>query len=52
MLGTIGLAAILLIVLAVVLLFGSSLIPKLFRAVGSLGREYRRGKKDTPSDSD
>jgi Sec-independent protein translocase protein TatA len=50
-LGTIGLTAILLAVLLLVLLFGSSLIPKLFRAVGGLGRDYRRGKKDDPSDS-
>jgi Sec-independent protein translocase protein TatA len=51
MLGTVGLTAILLLVLLVVLLFGSALVPKLFRAVGGLGRDYRRGKKDNPSDS-
>jgi hypothetical protein len=51
MLGTVGLTAILLVVLLFVLLFGSSQIPKFFRAVGGLGRDYRRGKKDDPSDS-
>lgn len=51
MLGTVGLTAVLLVVLLFVLLFGSSQVPKLFRAVGGLGRDYRRGKKDNPSDS-
>lgn len=45
-LGTIGLTSILLIVLLVVLFFGSALIPRFFRSLGQLGREYRRGKKD------
>jgi Sec-independent protein translocase protein TatA len=46
LLGTLGLTSILLIVLLVVLFFGSSLIPRFFRSLGQVRREYRRGKRD------
>jgi TatA/E family protein of Tat protein translocase len=48
-LATLGLTSILLIVLLVVLLFGSSQIPRFFRSLGQLRGEYRRGKKDDTS---
>ncbi|HEY3095636.1 MAG TPA: twin-arginine translocase TatA/TatE family subunit [Acidimicrobiia bacterium] len=48
--GTIGLTSILLIALLVVLFFGSSQIPKLFRSFGKLRNEYRRGQREDPTD--
>ena len=47
--GTLGLTSILLIAALVVLFFGSSQIPKLFRSFGKLRNEYRKGQRDDPS---
>lgn len=47
--GTIGLTSILLIALLVVLFFGSSQTPKLFRSFGKLRSEYRKGQREDPS---
>jgi TatA/E family protein of Tat protein translocase len=49
-LGTLGLTAIVLIAALVVLFFGSSQIPKLFRSFGKLRSEYRKGQREDPSD--
>ena len=49
-LGALSLISILLIVALIVLLFGSSLIPKFFRSLGQLRREYHRGEDDDPTD--
>ena len=48
--GTLGLTSILLIALLVVLFFGSSQIPKLFRSFGSLRNEYRKGQHKDSTD--
>ena len=48
--GTLGLTSILLIAAIVVLFFGSSQIPKLFRSFGKLGNEFRKGQRDDSTD--
>lgn len=48
--GTLGLTSILLIAALVVLFFGSSQIPKLFRSFGSLRNEYRKGQHEDSTD--
>jgi Sec-independent protein translocase protein TatA len=48
--GTLGLTSILLITALVVLFFGSSQIPKLFRSFGSLRNEYRKGQREHSTD--
>jgi TatA/E family protein of Tat protein translocase len=52
LLGTLGLTSLLLILALVVLLFGSTLIPRLFRSLGQIRREFHRGEGDdeTPDD--
>ena len=49
--GTLGLTSILLIAALVVLFFGSSQIPKLFRSFGKLRNEYRKGQHEDSTDS-
>jgi len=50
-LGALGLVSILLILALIMLFFGSTLIPKLFRSLGQMRREYHRGEeKDGPTD--
>jgi Sec-independent protein translocase protein TatA len=49
-LGALGLVSILLIVGLIVLFFGSTLIPRLFRSLGQVRGEYRRGQKDDRTD--
>ena len=49
MLGSLGLFSVVLIVAIIVLLFGSSSIPKLFRSVGRFGGEFRRGRDEDDS---
>jgi TatA/E family protein of Tat protein translocase len=48
--GTLGLTSILLIAALVVLFFGSSQIPKLFRSFGKLRDEYRKGQHEDSTD--
>lgn len=49
--GSIGLPELLIIALLVLLIFGARRIPEIFRAFGSGIGEFKRGLKDSSSDS-
>ncbi len=42
-----GMDGIIVLIIVVVVLFGSSQLPKLARNIGSAGREFRRGHQET-----
>lgn len=44
--GAIGLTSLILIFAVVLLLFGSTLIPRLFRSIGQIRGEFRRGRRE------
>jgi sec-independent protein translocase protein TatA len=50
--GNIGAAELLIVLAVVVLLFGSTRLPKLARSLGEAQRELRRGLRDEPRDEE
>jgi sec-independent protein translocase protein TatA len=47
-----GAPELLIILIVVLLLFGSTRLPKLARSLGQAGREFKKGVDDEPSEGD
>ncbi len=47
-----GMDSIIVVIIAVVVLFGSSQLPKLAKNIGSAGREFRRAHQEANGDVD